>query len=352
MAILLQASNNTFIFSLKVVLLSTAVLSTALILNLSAPAMRDFFSSVLPQIWSSFLSWLTPPYLYLVINGIIISIAASSKFQHANPDDVVESVPSKIQTEIRPDFEDPAQYEAPALKASAVLRTDDFTAPAQYETAVVKSPEEVLPDFEAPDGSYGSADGRALESTEGGEEAEEEEEEEFVLSKSDWRRKRIDSTEYSLVTEKPLVSVRFGHKKSVKASPDGSKAALRVAKPKRHETLESTWKTITDGRPMPLTRHLKKSDTWETHGRPSRMMEDAASPAMTKKSETMRERDGKFSPSPGSSSGKLLRKESSLSQDELNRRVEAFIKKFNEEMRMQRQESIQQYMDMINRGSQ
>lgn len=224
MAILFQASNNTFIFSLKVVLLSTAVLSTALLVNLSAPALRDFFVSVLPRIWSSFVSWLTPPYLYFVINGIIISIAASSKFQHANRDDPAESLPSKIQPEIRPDFQDRAQYEVQPLKAPAVLRTDDFAAPALYGTEVVKSPEEGLPDFEAPDVSYGAVDDRALESADRGEE---EQVEEFVLSKSDWKRKWTDSKEYSLATEKPLVSVRFGHKKGVKASPEGKKIAFR-----------------------------------------------------------------------------------------------------------------------------
>lgn len=123
---------------------------------------------------------------------------------------------------------------------------------------------------------------------------------------------------------------------------------MGVAKPKRHETLESTWKTITDGRAIPLTRHLKKSDTWETHGRVRSDGQDNPKPVM-KKSETTKEHSQALSPSPGS--GKLLRKESSLGQDELNRRVEAFIKKFNEEMRMQRQESINHYMEMMNPGS-
>lgn len=126
---------------------------------------------------------------------------------------------------------------------------------------------------------------------------------------------------------------------------DGKK--LRVTKPGRHETLENTWKTITEGRAMPLTRHMKKSDTWENHGRQVNV-----DPSPVKKSETFKDRTNFQLPpvnnSPGSA-GKL-RKEPSLSQDELNRRVEAFIKKFNDEMRLQRQESLRQYQEMISRG--
>lgn len=121
-----------------------------------------------------------------------------------------------------------------------------------------------------------------------------------------------------------------------------------MARPKRQETLESTWKTITEGRHVPLTRHLKKSDTWENHSRENSLDQ-------VPKSETFKDRtnyDGptmqptSLSPVPGK-----IKKEPSLSQDELNRRVEAFIKKFNQEMRLQRQESFNQYKEMINRGA-
>lgn len=119
----------------------------------------------------------------------------------------------------------------------------------------------------------------------------------------------------------------------------GARALRRVARPKKQETLESTWKMITEGRHVPLTRHLKKSDTFDQHH---------ASPAMdhvtvVPKSETFKDRSNYEAPA-------RIRKEPSPGQDELNRRVEAFINKFNDDMRMQRQQSLQQYKEMINRG--
>ncbi|WOL04871.1 hypothetical protein Cni_G13593 [Canna indica] len=111
---------------------------------------------------------------------------------------------------------------------------------------------------------------------------------------------------------------------------------MALTKPRREETLESTWRAITEGR----EHHLWKSDTWDT--RASR--EDRAA--------VMRESSGNFSgggscspPSWTSTSTGVgrarLRREPSPGQEELNRRVEEFIEKFNEEMRLQRQKSLQ-----------
>ncbi|KAL5774580.1 hypothetical protein ACOSP7_012137 [Xanthoceras sorbifolium] len=336
--------SDTWIVSLKVVLMSSGVLSMALLLKMSVPLVMDFSVSRAPAMWSSFLSWLKPPYLYLVINCIIITIAASSRFYQNHDDDASSTrtksdfggaVPAQPTRDV--DFE----FQTKTRSYFGVADVYEEKRRVEEEESVTT----VAPVFE--EKSMVPVDGAVAV---GHEDAT-------------WNPpRRMDSseilTEFDLTAEKPLVSARFGHRKPLKASPEGGSRALRVAKPKRHETLENTWKTITEGRGMPLTRHLKKSDTWENHHRQINVVDvDASSPHSTavKKSETFRDRTNyQLSPlssnnSPASAPGKL-RKEPSLSQDELNRRVEAFIKKFNEEMRLQRQESLNQYKEMVNRG--
>nr|GEZ71627.1 splicing factor, suppressor of white-apricot like [Tanacetum cinerariifolium] len=89
------------------------------------------------------------------------------------------------------------------------------------------------------------------------------------------------------VREKPLAGSRFAGQRKLTANvnPEGARS-LRVSKPKKHETLESTWKTMTDGRHIPLNRHLKKSDTFENHNQHEPKLDYNA----MKKSETFNDR--------------------------------------------------------------
>ncbi|KAL3508616.1 hypothetical protein ACH5RR_028017 [Cinchona calisaya] len=366
---ILSFSNNTLSLSLKLIFISTTVLTAAVALKLSVPAITDFAVTDLPSIYNGFVSWLRPPYLYLVINCIIITIVASSKLQFKlvhddSPVSIPVPVPAPAPVPATPQVLQVFHHQAtvPIIMQQQLHDFHDVVLKDEVVEAFSTMPPEV---FEYNHNINNTShlnhyeDDKEFVSVNAVDEAKPDVVEmssyrdEFVTSKLSPATplSRTDSLEFSFSNEKPPISARFGHRRAVKASPEGGKAALGVSKPKRQDTLESTWKTITEGRAMPLTRHLRKSDTWETHGG---RHHDHQVPHMIK-SETFTDR-GKSnnnssllrSPSPGS--GKL-KKEPSLSQDELNRRVEAFIKKFNEEMRLQRQESLNQYMEMINRGA-
>ncbi|KAK9714752.1 hypothetical protein RND81_06G117200 [Saponaria officinalis] len=71
---------NSFIMSIKIILISTAIL----LLSTTLPRLLAAASSELPAILTAVKSWLRPPYLYFIINGIIITIVASSRLHHAH----------------------------------------------------------------------------------------------------------------------------------------------------------------------------------------------------------------------------------------------------------------------------
>ncbi|KAL2495919.1 hypothetical protein Fot_39676 [Forsythia ovata] len=368
MAILSQTSTN-LMFSLKIALISTSVLGAAVMLKVSFPAITDFAVYDVPSIYNVVVSWLRPPYLYLVINCIIITIVASSKLQskkhdlspspptapldtmvHLQPQPVVPIV-KNIQTNYNLATE--YKYNDVVLSNNNGYEEElgkglGFDAYLHSDASIIDNETAFTASIVAPVAAVFK------------EGVMSNKENECVISKSTWMPPaNEDSAEYYTPNEKPPASARFGHRKNVKASPEGGKSLLGVSKAKKQDTLESTWKTITEGRAMPLTRHLRKSDTWErdnhhSHGSRGQQQLEKTPQKMTK-AETFNDRTNATSPlltpSPGGSGLGKLRKEPSLGQDELNKRVEAFIKKFNEDMRLQRQESLNQYMEMINRGA-
>ncbi|KAI9093232.1 hypothetical protein K1719_027246 [Acacia pycnantha] len=347
--------------TLKMILVSTGVLTAALALKHTVPVVSDFIVSECPSIWTFMLTCVRPPYLYILMNCIIISIVASSKLHHRHkldhthsPDDPVVLLPS-IQTlmtapvKISEDLL-PTEYNTVVLPPSQNLMQDPILISGDVRTehavsdGLVSEPQVYDANVQEPKTPKRNDHKEVVNSSD----------EAKIRVRTSIQRKDSSDLSFQNGNEKPPVSARFGHhRKAVKASPDGGKAAaLGVMKAKRHDTIESTWKMITDGRAMPLTRHLKKCDTWDSQMRRNSSLTDQNGTHAVNKSETFNGRNKTEGESASASSGRgRLKKEPSPGQDELNRRVEAFINKFNEEMRLQREESLRQYHEMIRRGA-
>ncbi|XP_004293570.1 PREDICTED: uncharacterized protein LOC101303095 [Fragaria vesca subsp. vesca] len=355
-----------WLVSLRILLISTGVVALALAMKLYVPLVFEFAVSNLPLIWTSCKSLLRPPYLYVVVNAIIITIAASSMFHHDRPQAKLpssesESTPPPVVYHHREDEVEPAVVykhiqEDVAPPVVYERREQDVAAPPvvydHKEEAVVKEVTSMV--------LFNN------DSAEPVAEVDHDPEDEIEVSGAKWMTPK-NVTKFDdivLLAEKPLISSRFSHRKLARSTPEGGRP-LRVSKaPKRHDTLENTWKTITEGRSIPLSRHMKKSDTWDHHGRGGGgggvnggVEVDEETSQAVHKSKTFKDLTNQqkvvtmAAVNSSSPAAIKLRKEPSLSQDELNRKVEAFIHKFNEDMRLQRQESLNQFMEMNNRGS-
>ncbi|XP_002463025.2 uncharacterized protein LOC8081754 [Sorghum bicolor] len=351
--------------TVKAAAAAAAALLTAVGVRFLGPAAAAFVAEELPRARAVAATWLTPPYLYLVINAIIISIAASSRFQPsggggggrpsapsyapaADADAIGGGGGVAGEEMVRDGIQPAVALQVPAVVPLVAVKAAEV---APVEEPVVEIHTVAVAPAPAP---------------------EDEVDEDFSISRSTWTPRRRGAepevaadvetevppfADLTNSREKPLVSARFS-RKAAKPSPEGSRA-LRVARPRKEETLESTWKAITEGRGPPLARHLKKSDTWDT--RPGRRPSGGGSsgevdPAAVAPAGAAMRKAETFNDAGGAGRSKAappvpVRREPSLGQDELNRRVEAFIHKFNMEMRLQRQESLKHYNDMLGRGS-
>ncbi|KAF8407419.1 hypothetical protein HHK36_006550 [Tetracentron sinense] len=296
------------VWCIKLAFLSIGIISTVLLLKIAIPYCVNLLST-LPRILISFQSWLSPPYLYIIVNFIIISIAASSTFQ--------QKLSEKKENE--------AENLAHQKKQEDPIASDSSS---QY---MKKSPEIWTEMNETPPESGEKSVISVEKSVKSPPESDEKQEPNLLASGPHIRRsnrKTLRST--AAASDKPLKS-------------------LGVAKPKKQsDTLDATWKAISEGQGLGLTRQLKKSDTWNVPRgvNIADTEEEGSARRELRKSETFNE----AAASRNSSVGGGMRRENSTSRDELNRRVEAFIKKFNNEIRLQRQESNERYMEMVNRG--
>ena len=182
--------------SLKVLLISTGVVSMAMALKISVPVVVEFAVSEVPSIWSFVLSWLRPPYLYLVINFIIFIILASSKIQNK--------------------VEEPSETAEITISGAVPMEY-----PVPYN-GISKNVVELRPEFGYVFDANAVVESRVSDAKTEMKGLEVNDRDEFTISRSSWTPERKDSVENSIRVEKPLVSMRFGHRRAVKSSPEGT----------------------------------------------------------------------------------------------------------------------------------
>ncbi|ERN09382.1 uncharacterized protein LOC18437526 [Amborella trichopoda] len=338
-----QNKLRTWIWALKLIFLCIGFISTLLLLKLSLPNLSSFLQTSIPGLWLCFRACLSPPYLYIIVNCIIITIAASSSFQknRSESKEVAEEMVSdqhkpsdteyKEEPEVINNGDVPLSYKEEPEPVTLGIGFDQKVSENE-EPELIGNGHSLRNFIEEPDldfnGEYLLNYNEEPDTTTHGDNAPIPES--SILAENNW---------------KLSLSGRFLYGKTVKMEPPRS---FGVTKPKpKYETLESTWRAIMERKSKPLNRHLKKSDTWDTGPRLQRA-EQGLVP----------EPELELEPEPRQASRRQIKKsetfvkrEKSMSQEELNRRAEAFIKKVNDDIRLQRQESYQHYVEMVNRGS-
>lgn len=209
--------SNSWILPLKVFFISTGVLSIALFCKTTVPFVMDFSVSRAAIIWTSFVSFLKPPYLYIVINGIIIIIAASSRWYQN--DYVSSSTESTESLSPSPPTQLDVEYE---MKLNS-----DFTN-AVYEQDQMQMQRTVDDDAEEEEEEEGETKVPVFEDKSIVVRGDAAEVEVGYGDTATWNPpKRTDSLEilrdldFSAEDDKPLVSTRIGHRKPVKVCPEG-----------------------------------------------------------------------------------------------------------------------------------
>ncbi|KFK27047.1 hypothetical protein AALP_AA8G327500 [Arabis alpina] len=307
------------------------VFSVAAAVTFTVPSVSHFAVSCFPTIYDNTVFLLKPPYLYLVINCIIVSIVATSKLTHKSTTSVDDSDFSDIVTPVT------------IVPVPTDIDTGYLNVGSDY-TGFVQKP--VHPTVEVVRKSFPD-DILEKTETEMPKPVDDSPEKPKPVDDSPEKPKPVNESPEITVTKQSRKPPRFGQQNSLKIGLEGGgnkKTALGVTKPPRRpqDTLESTWKKITEGRSTPLTKHLTKSDTWQ-----ERTHVQSSKEKMTK-SENLNDVN---TPTEEEEEKTRLNREPSPGQEELNRRVEAFITKFNEEMRLQRLESLAKYNEMVNGGT-
>ncbi|KAH7529425.1 hypothetical protein FEM48_Zijuj05G0182700 [Ziziphus jujuba var. spinosa] len=279
-------------------LVMVGMVSTVTLLKVAViPCVVNPTLSTVPHLWISCGSCLFPLYIYIFLNFIIITMAASS-FQHPNQKNLFSSSSSsssKVKKQLIQSEQSKVQNDQINWNSFHISQEEEEEDQEKHSVSVsTEEPISITPSDPIDISTFADD---PLPETDTAE------------------NPMIDSGE--ITTEKPEEEDEFD------------------------DTLEATWNAVTEKESKPKGRQLKKSDTWDVPPRVVGIKPEVENPAARargelKKSETFTDRV-------------TMIRDKSMSQEELYERAEAFIKKLKQDMRLQRQEANQRFMEMVNR---
>lgn len=320
---------QAIIKTMEVLFISVGMVFTLLMLKVvAAPYACDAVFSSLAAFRDATRCFMSSPlYICLAINFMIVLIAASSTF-HCQENDHRDL---NIKINLVDDLDDagileslpPAPPRAPPLNIAATAPPPP--PPLNMTTKIQK---DTISD---------------------GSEAHEIEKPLNSLDSSP--QDSVDSVmeEYQVTTPPPLEKGKEIYVQEESIETDNQ---INDTENEEEDSIEATWQAITGGGTRkPKKKQLKKSETWNVPPLNTTAMHRLDSEEIlptTPRWKELRKSETFNDAVSVTRRGGLIRRDPSMTLEEFNQQVEAFIKKFNNDMRLQRKESDKRFLDMIN----